>query len=112
MLSLDVERALAALTSKLLHEPIPGFKPHRAEHDARQFALSAAGLTADITLREAQAKLLATATRLDAAAETALHRLEAFSTPTPAALAEFHIAARRARAAWNMYYQLPVVDSK
>ncbi len=102
MLSLDVERALAALTSKLLHEPIPGFKPHRAEHDARQFALSAAGVTADITLREAQAKLLA----------TGLHRLEAFSTPTPAALAEFHIAARRARAAWNMYYHLPLVDSR
>ncbi|MDW3682994.1 hypothetical protein RA280_14800 [Cupriavidus sp. CV2] len=126
MLSFDVERALAELTSIMLRQPLPGLRLRDIDAEARHVVVAEAGIGRNTTLYEAEKKLQNGALRFSVAAEAALRRFDALCAYSPAsaardratpgaqiepriwreALVEFHIAARRARTAWDMYYSV------
>lgn len=126
MLSFDVERALAELTSIMLQQPLPGLRLRDIDAEAGHAVVTGAGIGPNTTLCEAEKKLHDLALHLSSAAEASLRKFDALCAPSPAsaafdrttpgaqvapqvwreALVEFHIAARRARTAWDMYYSV------
>lgn len=127
MLSLDVERALAEMTSIMLRQPLPGVRLRDIDAEARNAVAAEAGIGSNTTLCEAERKLQDGALRFSEAAEAALRQFDAICSYSPASsaacdratpdaqvepevwratLVAFHIAARRARTAWDMYYSV------